>query len=101
MKQEQLDILGDNAKDIIDWFSEHYLLSKEMCFSILFEAQKKYPFTIDELKEGCQLLRQHDSECLTSHIEAIGLMCYRGISAYKAGQALSKILIKQEIHNGR
>ena len=45
-------------EEILKWFTKNYKQTKAECVEILLQAQKDYPFTIEQIQEGCIELRK-------------------------------------------
>lgn len=83
--------------EILKWFTDNYTQNKAECVNILRHALKDYPFTVEQLKDGCFELRKVsfiDKDHLPTHIKLIGELCNVGIKANIAGEKLREAIIK-------
>lgn len=78
----------------LDWFDENYQETREECMDILIKTQKDYPFTFEQLKQGCIELKKSLIEYhgLSTHIRLIGDLCEVGLSASEAGKNLRLVI---------
>ena len=84
-------------EETLKWFAANYRQTKIECARILLQAQKDYPFTIDDFKKGCVELRKiplEDQDYLPTHIKLLGEMGNVGINASIAGEKLREALQK-------
>jgi len=79
----------------IDWFTDNYIENKEQCEFLLKQAEKKYPYTKEQIFEGCKELRlcRGGKDSLKTHIEILGKMGNVGINAAIAGIKLREALM--------
>lgn len=86
------------SDEILKWFTDNYIQTKNECIVILLQAQKDYPFTIEQIQDGCIALRKldFDKNHLPTHIKILDEMCNRGIKASIAGEKLRKTILKIE-----
>ena len=86
-------------EEILKWFKENYKQTKTECAEILLQAQKDYPFTIEQIKDGCIELRKApfiDKDHLPTHIKLLGELCNVGIQSSIAGEALREAILKRK-----
>jgi hypothetical protein len=85
--------------EILNWFTDNYKQDKNECIAILTQAQKDYPFTIEDIKVGCTELRKiplEDQDHLPTHIKILGELSNVGINANIAGEKLRESLLKSK-----
>jgi len=86
--------------EILKWFTSNYKQTKDECFKILIDAQKDYPFTIEQIQEGCIELRKApfiDKDHLPTHIKLLGELRNAGIKGNIAGEKLRKAILKVNV----
>ena len=80
---------------ILNWFTANYTDTKSECHAILVNEQKDYPFTIDQIQEGCVELKKAPfvkKGHLATHIKLLGDLCNTGIKASVAGKKLREAI---------
>ncbi len=85
------------SEELLDWFDNNYIESRDECAKAVIKGTIDYPFTVEQLKEGCEELRKTElkNKGIWIHIRLIGDLCNVGISASKAGESLRNILMKR------
>ncbi len=81
---------------LLDWFDKNYIESKEECVRLIIKGTTDYPFTPEQLKEGCVELKKTmiQDESLYTHIKLIGDIYSVGVSASIAGEQIREIILK-------
>ncbi len=84
------------SSNLLDWFDENYIEPRDECASLVIKGTKDYPFTPEELKEGCKELNDTiiKDESLWTHIKLLGDLCDLGVSASIAGERIRNAMIK-------
>ena len=81
---------------LLDWFDKNYIENREECARLVIKGTIDYPFTPEQLKEGCVELKKTmiQDESLFTHIKLIGDLCSIGVSASIAGEKIREALLK-------
>ena len=83
----------------LQWFTQNYQQTKDECIKILTDAQKDYPFTLEQIQEGCIELRKiniKEKDHLPTHVRLLGELGNVGIKASIAGEKLREAILKSK-----
>ena len=80
----------------LDWSDDKYIDDREDCAKMIIKATIDYPFTPEQLREGCAELKKTmiQDESLSTHIKLLGDLCNIGVSASIAGEKLREAILK-------
>ena len=80
------------STELLDWFDDNYSESRDECAMLVLDAQRDYPITAKQLKNGCVELKKIMDESLYVHIKLIGDLSNVGISSNIAVESIRKAL---------